>query len=224
MFVGTPCQVAAMKSLCIQYDNLLLVDIICHGTPSPKIWKEYLEYFRKKEHISNIDMINFRNKRKGWDKSFASCLSAGIEYNMQPYMEMYGEGTIIRPSCYKCIFCDINRISDITLGDFWGIKEFDQEWYDPMRGTSLVLCNTEKGNKILSDIRPSIDSKIYGIDSIPLQMNLKQPTQCPSKREKFWNDLLRKGFKFVVGLYGGDHGIGKIKKRIHKAFIELKSK
>ncbi len=224
LFIGTPCQVAALRSLCVNYDNLLLVDIICHGTPSPKVWKDYLLFFKNKKKLSSIDSINFRNKEKGWDKSFASCISKGKEYSMQPYMEMYGERTIIRPSCYKCPFCKLTRISDITIGDFWGIKDFDEQWYVPTRGTSLILCNTDEGNVVLNSIKNCIEFKQYEVDSIPLQMNLRQPTPYPVRRKKFWSDYNNKGFKYIVGVYGGDHGVGRIKKRIHKVLLGLKAR
>lgn len=151
LFSGTPCQIAGLhKYLSKQYDNLLTVDFICHGTPSPKVWRMYLdEVISEGQRINNIE---FRNKAKGWNK-----FSFHLKYNEEDktisvlspfaknhFMKAFLKDIILRPSCYECKAKGFSSKSDLTLADFWGIQTVYPQMDDD-KGTSLVFINTERG-------------------------------------------------------------------------------
>ena len=149
LFTGTPCQIAGLKRfLRKEYKNLIAIDIICHGVPSPKIWDKYLhERFPNKASITNI---NFRNKSQGWDKYHFNIESNSQEnysimHKKDPYIRAFLSNLILRPSCHSCN-CKSCSGSDITLGDFWGIDKVQPQMNDN-KGTSLILINTKKGEE-----------------------------------------------------------------------------
>lgn len=151
LFSGTPCQIAGLhKFLGRQYDNLLSIDFICHGVPSPKVWKMYLENITDTEKL--VKAMSFRNKINGWKH-----LHFSITYNVSEktitllcpasenqYMNAFLSDLILRPSCSSCKVKSCSSQSDITLADFWGIWNINSEMSDD-KGTSLLLVNTEKG-------------------------------------------------------------------------------
>lgn len=173
LYVGTPCQVAGLrKFLGRDYDQLLLVDILCEGVPSPKLWKRYLHEeldrlckrnsrhgVKLSQENVTITNVSFRNKEKGW-KSYAFSLSASqvskdgnIVRELSPYVgrnSMYLQALIhyltLRPICYECPFKSSRSHSDITIADYWGIQHQHPEMDDD-KGTSMVYLNTEKGVK-----------------------------------------------------------------------------
>ncbi len=180
MFTGTPCQISGLKNyLRKDYNNLLTVDVICHGVPSPKVWRIYLnETIRKdrkstKSSVSShsihneytlIKDISFRNKCLGWEKfSFTLTLSestADRKFNTvllssvfteNPYMKVFLANLSLRPSCYACPAKAGKSGSDITIADFWGIRDLLPE-FDDNKGVSLVLSYSKKGEGWLNDL------------------------------------------------------------------------
>lgn len=157
LFSGTPCQIAGLNHfLCKHYDNLLTVDIICHGTPSPKVWSRYLDEVVVAGRNA-INDIQFRNKRSGW-KSYNFSINYNPEHqtislcsphNENHYMKAFLQDMILRPSCYNCQAKNGSSHSDITLADFWGIN-IEMPEMDDNKGTSLVLVNTEKGRDAIA--------------------------------------------------------------------------
>lgn len=147
-FSGTPCQVDGLIAfLGKEYDNLICQDIICHGVPSPKIWKQYLKQF----NIEKNAKILFRDKRTGWE-SYSFTIDQREKYTQRAsenlYMKVFLNNLCLRPSCYQCHSKGNFRKSDITLGDFWGVEKVCSEMYNE-KGTSLILINSEKGKKFL---------------------------------------------------------------------------
>mgnify|MGYP001320238558 FL=1 len=151
LFSGTPCQIAGLKLfLHHEYNNLLTVDFVCHGVPSPKVWRRYLIEKAENRRIHDID---FRSKKEGWKKfSFSLSLlvnesgetvsSTSVFYE-DIYMKAFLSDLILRPSCYACPFKSGRAGSDVTIGDFWGIENILPE-IDDDKGVSLVLLNNEK--------------------------------------------------------------------------------
>ena len=145
-FVGTPCQIGGLKAyLHKDYGNLLAVDLICHGVPSPKVWREYLKAFS----IDRIKSINFKDKTVGWlphqcqvtiNKNDVIVQTRQID---NPFFRCFRNGIIMRNSCYKCHYRDLHRISDITISDFWGVEEKCPEMFDN-KGTSLIFIQNKK--------------------------------------------------------------------------------
>ena len=156
LFSGTPCQIAGLHHFLRKpYDNLLTVDIICHGTPSPKVWGMYLDEVVTAGRKANND-VQFRNKRNGW-KSFNFTMeynkdeqSASLcsHHQQNHFMRAFLRNMILRPSCYQCQAKSGRSNSDITIADFWGIKTEMPEMDDD-KGTGLVLANTDKGQTAL---------------------------------------------------------------------------
>ena len=176
MFTGTPCQIAGLKNyLRKDYDNLLTVDVVCHGVPSPKVWRIYLNEIARKggknsvlfhpiSEKQEIKSINFRSKSTGWKKySFALTLSGATAdeekntvllssiFTENPYMNAFLSNLNLRPSCYACPTKSGKSGSDITIADFWGIEEVLPE-FDDDKGISLILPYTEKGIYWLKDL------------------------------------------------------------------------
>lgn len=151
LYSGTPCQLAGLNAfLGGDYPKLLQVDLICHGVPSPKVWRSYLECYLKDEKI--ID-INMRDKTNGWMsemftlKTSSATQSVGLINN--PYYKGFGHSVYLRLSCYNCHFRTFHRNSDITLADYWGVDEFNPKMYDN-KGTSIILIHSNKGYTIIN--------------------------------------------------------------------------
>lgn len=160
LFSGTPCQVSGLKMLLekrnISTEQLIAVDFICHGVPSPKVWESYLQYLSNRGDIS---AVNFRHKARGWHDFYLNIQyknnkAQSMSHELDPYMRGFLSDKNIRPSCYQCSFKGKNYLSDITLGDAWKIEKDKPEWADD-KGTSLFIVRTEKGQKLLNSIPKS---------------------------------------------------------------------
>ncbi len=159
LFVGCPCQVAGLKKYIGKNENLITVDLVCHGVPSPLIFNQYLNEEYKDVH--NIKDINFRPKKYGYTSSFYEITTNdGIIHNgtieTDPYELGFHKSIFLRKSCEECNFSEIPRCGDITLGDFWGISQYDATINDGI-GVSLVLVNNGKGEQILESIKNNLD-------------------------------------------------------------------
>ena len=169
LFTGTPCQIAGLKSFLGGkiYDNLVTIDIICHGVPSPEVWRNYVK-FREKEANSQTQRIAFRQKNEGW-KLFSVSFSFknNTEYrkilNEDLYMKAFLKDVCLRPSCYDCEFKSLNRQSDITLADFWGIENVLPEMDDD-KGTSLIFINSKTGQDVFNNISSNMIFKEVDIN------------------------------------------------------------
>lgn len=205
LFVGTPCTVAGLRNFLIKdYDNLFLLDFICHGVASPKVWNKYLEYQYglRKEHPKKI---SFRSKKRGWNQ-FGMLLGYEKEevfYNKsKDYMlRTYLSNICLRESCYDCMFKGVKRYSDITLGDFWGIGNYLSE-FDDDKGVSLILINTAKGKELFFRNRIQMRFK-----EVPLEWVYDSNPQFfksekrPPKIKEFWSDMDRLSFDILVKKY-----------------------
>ena len=156
LFVGTPCQVAGLKSyLGKDYNNLITVDFICHGVPSPKVWQRYIKEISDNLNSKILD-ISFRNKKYGWGNFCFMIKTENEDINYEKageniYMQGFLRNLYLRPSCYDCKFKTLKRVSDITLADFWGIEKVLPKMYDE-RGVSLCWSSSEKGGIILAEV------------------------------------------------------------------------
>ena len=162
LFSGTPCQVLGLKSfLKRDYDDLLLVDLVCHSVPSPLAWEKYLEYISGERQLT---AVNLRCKDTGWSRyrysnrfDFSDGSSRMDPSGESLYMKLFGGGYITRLSCESCPAKGYARVSDLTLGDFWGIWDIAPE-LDDNKGTSLVLVQTEKGRAALVGLEQRVVS------------------------------------------------------------------
>lgn len=161
MFVGTPCQVAGLKSyLQKDFSNLYCIDFVCHGVPSPLIWKEYIRTLKK-----DISSINFRDKSSGWPQYSFSYIKENIKHiekvSSNPYMRGFLHDLYLRPSCYACKFKNFSSGSDLTLSDFWGVWKNYPAWND-QKGAGIVAIHTNKGKNLID----AIDYSLYEKTSI----------------------------------------------------------
>lgn len=159
LFSGTPCQCAGLyKFLSKNYDNLITVDFLCAGNPSPKVWKDYLE---ENFDITKITDINFRAKYDDWNKgtpyeavnntNYAYILEDGIKKPIGVYNDAFIKYRLYHDGCLRCKYKFIPRPSDLTMGDFWHFKNHKK--YDSKNGLSVVLTNNSKAANILSKIK-----------------------------------------------------------------------
>lgn len=153
LFTGTGCQVNGLKKfLGKDYGNLICMNVICHGAPSPKLWKKYAQY-QENNNGGKLKEINFRCKDENWtnfgmkevlrDIPVDSVKKLYISKDKDPYMQMFLRDYCLRPSCYDCL-AKKQKMADLTIADFWGINDVAPEMNDEM-GTSLVLIRTDKG-------------------------------------------------------------------------------
>lgn len=189
LFSGTPCQISGLKSfLGKEYENLLLVDIVCHGVPSPMIWKKYLQ----EEHGNkNISKISFRNKDLGWnDFSMKVEYEDGMYYRelatKDPFEKSFLANLTLRPSCYQCQYKTIERESDITLADYWGVETVHPELAN-QQGVSLVITHTSKGEKYVENIQEFINCGETDIDkATKMNSAINNSVKYPQNREAFF--------------------------------------
>ncbi len=203
MFVGTPCQVSGLNNyLDKPFDHLLTVDFICHGVPSDKMFKSYKEAEEKKyggkmvnfsfrikdDNVKHIHGYTFTLEKDGKSK-----VHRGLFFD-NPFYFGFKKYLILRPSCYSCKYCTPERVSDITLADFWGIEDYLSH-IDFYKGVSMVLINSNKGRFAMDKLRENIDSYKFGID-IAIKCNhcLSTPTKLPQNREKLMQDYQNKSF------------------------------
>lgn len=195
LFSGTPCYVAAIKqyaSMKKYEDQLFTVDIICHGVPSPLVYKNYLSELRKKEKSDIVKYI-FRDKiQGGWRRHVERIVySNGKEEISEDYIKLFYTNLPLRPACGKCKFSKIERISDFTIGDFWGVQNSFPEFNDD-RGVSILFCNNERAVNLFNEISSFFETLETDIEHA-MQPNLKGPSKVPVYRKLFWRDFYKHG-------------------------------
>lgn len=203
LFSGTSCQVAGLrKYLGKEYTNLVCVDIVCHGVPSPKVWKEYL-YWQEKKNKSKVIQVDFRNKRDyGWRAHKENLVfENGKIVNSTVFTTLFYSHSILRPCCYECPYKKVTHPGDITIADYWGIEKAAPE-FDDNKGVSLVLINNERGDKIFDTVKESIKWKETSIED-SMQMSFKAPYPRPINRDVLWNNILNEDFEYIAKRYGG---------------------
>ena len=202
LFTGTPCQVDGIKALCPKgcEEHLVCMDIVCHGVPSPRVWNDYKAYMERKYH-GKIEKIDFRNKERfGWSDHWETVTINGKEHDSQVYMKMFYEHTFLREACYVCPYKNLQRISDISIADAWGVETANPE-FDDNRGVSLVLINTQKGENWFLDSLQGCDFKECALEKY-MQEPLKRPFKKPDNTENVWKEYNEVSFgKFVKNHY-----------------------
>lgn len=217
LFSGTPCQVAGLKSyLKKEYNNLITVDVICHGVPNNRMFQDYIRIIESKEN-GRISFFTFRDKSIGWGIN-ASVIINGhkkkIWQSMSSYLYYFTKGWIYRDSCYGCGYACSHRLSDITLGDYWGIEKQHPEYlgkngWDETKGISVVIVNTEKGVEYIKQVSSYIELKSSTFEKASeANGQLKYPSN-PGKRNEIldvyidggWNALESRFIKQIGWRY-----------------------
>ncbi|WP_370832907.1 Coenzyme F420 hydrogenase/dehydrogenase, beta subunit C-terminal domain [Acidaminococcus sp.] len=207
LFSGTHCQCAGLKSLLemkkINTEKLFLVDLICHGVPSPKVYQAFRNFMIEK-HKGKLEGFKFRNKAFGWRRTVESTYINGQEYNTTLYSTLFSRDNALREACYQCPYKNINQFSDITIGDFWGIEKWAAD-FDDGQGISLALLHTEKGEKLFNLIQDAILIRESRLQDC-IQPCLERPMSRPASREQFWYDFQQKPFTYILAHYTTDYG------------------
>lgn len=213
LFAGTPCQAAGLYAFMGNriYEDLYIVDFICHGVPSQKVFNEYIKYEERK-HNSKLIHFKFRNKDRGWSSTGLqlgtySKYEDGTEKRKYPafrdvYMNGFLDDICLRPACYNCSFKEMpKKYADITIADFWGVKKVNSE-LDDKKGTSLIIVNTEKGNILWKQVRKdAVYKEVKYQDAAAHNKSLVKAAQMNRAREKFFEDFNNKGFEYVQKKY-----------------------
>lgn len=209
LFTGTTCQVAAVKAMFkVIPEKLILMDVVCHGVPSPMIWKKYI-YWNEKRFSGKCDSAEFRNKIDfGW-RGHVETLNiktkGSIRKVSQDYFRtLFYRHNILRPACYQCPYKSLKRVADISIADCWGVEKVASQM-DDNKGVSLILIGTEKGEQIFSALQPTL--QIIPVDiSNCMQPSFVEPHKEPENRKAFWNDLYGMRFSKVLNKYA-DYGL-----------------
>ena len=205
MFSGTPCQVGGLKRyLGREYENLICVDLICHGVPSPKLWKKYVEY-REKCAGANLSKAFFRYKKYGWKNSsvlfkFSNNAEYSRVFSKDMFGRMFSQNICLRPACYQCHFKNLQRMSDITLADFWGCESICPE-LDDGKGLSLVLVHSSKGHRLLEQCSPCLVMKQVDERWSNENKAMTQSAIRPRNRDDFFERVDEKSIRWLYMKY-----------------------
>lgn len=204
-FSGTPCQIEGLKRyLGKSYEKLILVDVVCHGIPSPLIWNKYLEYQKIEE--KKPENIRFRDKYYGYKYSTMSLIKNGKNIyhagaQLDPMLRAFFSDMSDRPICYNCPFKKRYRISDMTIWDCFSVYNFDKKMDDD-KGTTRVLCHTGKGCILILNIKEIISYK--EADSDKLVYGVKEMFESVEenpKRKQFFEDAVKLNGKDLFNKY-----------------------
>lgn len=243
LFAGTPCQITGLKHfLRKDYENLITIDFICHGVPSPKVWRLYLQSIistkcnvgKKTESTSQIEEnaitgISFRDKQTGWkkygfvvrksaskaDKNMV-LLSETVDANL--YMRGFLKDLYLRPSCHACPSKSSKSGSDITIADFWGIEKFYPE-FDDDKGVSLVFVNTSKASDVFTKLQ--LDNFAIPFETaISSNSSYSNSVAIPNNRKMFFCELeLNKCVDKTILKYTNEKKYSRLKTFIKNTLI-----
>lgn len=210
LFSGTPCQIAGLKSyLRHDYENLYTVDLICHGVPSGRVFKDYIRFLGNQLGHEVYD-IKFRCKKSSWI-FFNMAVNSHVEkktgrltyeyegaYYSDPFIRAFLRDNILRPSCYQCKYTSTSRVADFTIADWWGYKAENKDDKDfERKGVSLLFANNQKAKMII----PHLDMQLKGRSleqALKTNLSLKQSFPMPPSRSSFWNDYNELSFDNIV--------------------------
>lgn len=200
LYTGTPCQVAGLKLyLRKKYTRLITVDIFCHGVGSPQYWNQYLNFMERK-YQSKIRQINFREKTYGYN---SACMAVYFDngkfskkgHDDDLYWTAFSKCYILRPSCYKCKFKNLNHDSDFTIGDFWDCSSLKNKDFINANGCTLLLVHSQSGHNLLElledriQINPFDLEKALIINGGPMPSKLISSSLIPNRYDDFVRDM-----------------------------------
>lgn len=207
VFSGTACQCVGLRKYMsernIQTNNLLVIDVVCHGAGSPDVWNSYIDFIEKQEHIKIID-YKFRNKKIAWRGFHPEIYTPKGIYILKDsdvlmsYTKLYGSLNL-NETCFNCKYTNLNRPGDLSLGDYWGVENSDIDLNDN-RGVSICLVNTSLGLCVYDDFKNN--TICYEVnDNSYLQPQLISPVNKSVRYKSFWKDYVNKGYQYVYKKY-----------------------
>ncbi|MCH5175584.1 MAG: Coenzyme F420 hydrogenase/dehydrogenase, beta subunit C-terminal domain [Prevotellaceae bacterium] len=207
LFCGTPCQVTGFKAFlgAKSYENLLLVDFICHGVPSPFFFQSYLKWLSRK--YGRISNFRFRDKKRGWYDALRVAMT-DVQHYMKGkddcYWVAYNNNNNLQEVCYGCKFLGTKRNSDITISDFWSIGKripFGHK-KEISKGVSMVMVNTPSGAKIFEQAKKHIDYQQRALEEVILgNQAILRSSLRPKNRSTFYVDLGTMEFEDFLNKY-----------------------
>lgn len=226
-FIGTTCQVSGLRTYLMKdYDNLLLVDLVCHGVPSPKLWEKYLQY-QTKAYGSPLKKVNFRNKTYGYH-------SGTMKLEFENGKEYYGSARVdfmlksffkeisSRPICYTCPFKTLERCSDLTIYDCWHVNELVPSIKDDDRGYTNIIIQTQKGKEVLAALKGRIicescdTEQAVALDGIMVRNCAKPHPKRAQFYQNFDETPLEQQIQRFIPISRKDHIIEGTKGFFHK--------
>lgn len=219
LFTGTICQINGLRGyLQKEYANLYCVDVICHGVPSHKLWKQYL-IFREKQ-IGKCMELNFRSKEQGWYESGIKENTFFTPQKENPYMNLFLRDLCLRPSCYKCV-CKREKQSDITLGDLWGVHQVASELNDD-RGLSVIILRTDKSEQLFDEIKEHLVLKEITYQEAVLENPAEyESAKKPLGRDKFYKTMNKKSFGTLADQYLEQSFYWKLMGKINRVYHKV---
>lgn len=233
-FSGTSCQVAGLYSYLhkrnITTQKLLTIDFFCHGVPSPKVWKDYINFYEKR-YDRTVSSFRFRSKKWGWGPSSrgTSYLSSinyidngskssnlktdRFTFASRMWPRVLFSNLAIRGYCHSCPYTNIEKPADITMGDFWGIQKFYPQFSDG-KGCSVIIVRNEDTVKMLNKLSNVDFHKVNLENAIAKQGNAFKPSKPNPNRQKFWEDYNDLGFEFVAKKYFRFNTLDRVKNYI----------
>lgn len=212
LFSGTACQIAGLTSYLSFYKTpmgkLVTLDIICHGVPSPGVYRRWMSYLEKKEK-SKLNSVVFRDKTFGWGAGVPTYdFENGQTSHNRSYYVLFVENLILNECCYECSYADKQRKSDITIGDFWGIEKTEFAGQNDNKGFSIVFLRDQRLLPLLGGSFIPLQDQRY------TQANMENPSGRNSKSSSFWW-LYHRHPVFAIKWFGGYYR-RKLKKLLHK--------
>lgn len=228
LFSGTPCQAAGLRQfLQKKYDNLLLVEVICHGVPSKKMFQDFIRDYEKSLN-GTIEEFCFRDKSKG-QGMVARCAyrtRSGQRKEkvkvggLLAYIHFFSKSYIYRENCYSCPFAASERVADITLGDYWGFHEEYPEYQERdglsnERGISCVLVNTDQGERYLNKVRSGLVLLESTFERVARHnAQLREPSTRSEMRETILASYRDSGYPAVSAYFAKHCGADRMKHRL----------
>ena len=193
----------------------MLVDIICHGVPSPELWRSNISWIENK-YQGKITAVNFRNKKFGWNSHIETYNIGDKEHQSEIFKNIFCSNICLRPSCYECDYASLHRKTDITIGDAW--RSDNNYVSSNMCGESLIIVSSQKGMKEIEKLNQSQLKKIMIKEY--LQPNLVHSTTTKENIAWFWKDYFRFGYNYVVFFYGKTGFINKAFKILRRKVLK----
>ena len=226
LFSGTPCQIAGLRRfLNKEYENLLLVDIVCYGVPSPLVWRDYLHNYITPQ-LNDIHEVSFRNKKTGWNNSSISIAKSTNSFILNEplannlYIRGFFNNIYLRPSCHVCSSKKGKSNSDITIADYWGIDNIKPDFNDN-KGVSLVMIYSNKGNSLYRNLYIENYQSTYN-EALRKNWAIEECAPESKLRSYFWTKYKNKGVKAINMTCNKLEGSTYIDKVIHKLKVILK--
>ena len=231
VFSGTPCQCDSLKKYLgnkkISSERIVLIDIICHGTAMPCYWNEFVKWIQSK-FDAKLSYFSFRYQLARWKRYPVKAVFITKKnkhkvivnsHIIRSYTRLFFTNMIMREACYFCHYANTNRVTDLTIGDFWGVEKVLPD-FPYTSNVSEVLVSTEKGTKIIEMIKSSSDAilmECMNKQYLKYQHNLNTPTERPIKTDELKYNFENNGIEYVLKEYAGLNIKGLIKHIIQKS-------